>query len=143
VPVVRSGMASATADLQRDLGGAIMQSLMGAVLTAGYAAAVGSSIASAPPQAQDLITTNVESQLSRSYSSAADLAERYPQYADAIVSAARQSFLDGANWAYAAGIATMVLGAVLVVIWYPNRSRERELVATYAASSGSESVPAR
>jgi hypothetical protein len=37
----------------------------------------------------------------------------------------------------------MVLGAVLVVIWYPNRSRERELVATYAASSGSESVPAR
>lgn len=143
VPVARSGMASATADLQRDLGGAIMQSLMGAVLTAGYAAAVGSSIASAPQQTQELITTNVESQLSRSFSSAADLAERYPQYADAIVSGARQSFLDGANWAYAAGIATMVLGALLVVIWYPSRGRERELVATYAASSGPESVPAR
>ena len=39
VPVRRAGMASATADLQRDLGGAIMQSILGALLTAGYAAA--------------------------------------------------------------------------------------------------------
>ena len=35
------GMASGTADLQRDLGGAIMQSIFGALLTAGYAAAIG------------------------------------------------------------------------------------------------------
>ena len=40
VPVTKAGMASGTADLQRDLGGAIMQSLLGALLTAGYAAAV-------------------------------------------------------------------------------------------------------
>ena len=39
VPVRRAGMASGTADLQRDLGGAIMQSIFGALLTAGYAAA--------------------------------------------------------------------------------------------------------
>ena len=39
VPVKRAGMASGTADLQRDLGGAIMQSILGALLTAGYAAA--------------------------------------------------------------------------------------------------------
>ena len=38
VPVTRAGMASGTADLQRDLGGAIMQSIFGALLTAGYAA---------------------------------------------------------------------------------------------------------
>ena len=40
VPVTRAGMASGTADLQRDLGGAIMQSIFGALLTAGYAAAL-------------------------------------------------------------------------------------------------------
>ena len=39
VPVRRAGMASGTADLQRDLGGAIMQSIFGALLTAGYATA--------------------------------------------------------------------------------------------------------
>ena len=45
VPVRRAGMASGTADLQRDLGGAIMQSIFGALLTAGYAAAMSASIA--------------------------------------------------------------------------------------------------
>ena len=48
VPVRRVGMASGTADLQRDLGGAIMQSIFGALLTAGYASAVATSIAAAP-----------------------------------------------------------------------------------------------
>lgn len=136
VPVLRSGMASATADLQRDLGGAIMQSLMGAILTAGYAAAAGSAIASASPEAQELITSDVADQLSRSFSSAANLAEDYPQYADAIINGARQSFLDGANWAYAGGIASMALGALLVAIWYPKHARERALVASYASTGG-------
>ena len=45
VPVRRAGMASATADLQRDLGGAIMQSILGALLTAGYAAAAATAVA--------------------------------------------------------------------------------------------------
>ena len=40
VPVKRAGMASGTSDLQRDLGGAIMQSIMGALLTAGFATSV-------------------------------------------------------------------------------------------------------
>ena len=41
VPVERAGMASGTADLQRDLGGAIMTSIFGALLTAGFASAMG------------------------------------------------------------------------------------------------------
>ena len=44
----RAGMASGTADLQRDLGGAIMQSILGALLTAGYAGGRGAAIAAAP-----------------------------------------------------------------------------------------------
>src|SRR5256885_2241588 len=43
VPVKRVGMASGTADLQRDLGGAIMQSIFGALPTPGYAAAAGAA----------------------------------------------------------------------------------------------------
>ena len=45
-------MASGTADLQRDLGGAIMQSIFGALLTAGYAAAVGAAIAASPDKSR-------------------------------------------------------------------------------------------
>ena len=53
VPVTRAGMASGTADLQRDLGGAIMQSIFGALLTAGYAAAVAAAIAPRPNKRRD------------------------------------------------------------------------------------------
>ena len=48
VPVRRAGMASGTADLQRDLGGAIMQSILGALLAAGYATAFTAAIGSSP-----------------------------------------------------------------------------------------------
>ena len=53
VPVTRAGMASGTADLQRDLGGAIMQSIFGALLTAGYAAAVSAQIAASDQNVTD------------------------------------------------------------------------------------------
>jgi len=68
VPVKRVGMASGTADLQRDLGGAVMQSVFGALLTAGYAAAVASAVASAPNKSQ--ITSGVQAELEKSFSSA-------------------------------------------------------------------------
>src|SRR4051794_5418143 len=61
VPVSRAGMASGTADLQRDLGGALMQSIFGALLTAGYASAVTTQLQQAPNQAA--ITNNVQSAL--------------------------------------------------------------------------------
>ena len=56
VPVSRAGMASGTADLQRDLGGAIMQSILGALLTAGYTAAAAAAVASAPNSSRSTTT---------------------------------------------------------------------------------------
>ena len=70
VPVRRAGMASGTADLQRDLGGAIMQSILGALLTAGYASAVATAITAAPASAQDKVTHSVQAQAPRSRSQA-------------------------------------------------------------------------
>lgn len=129
VPVTRAGMASGTADLQRDLGGAIMQSIFGALLTAGYAAAVGTAIASSPNKAR--LTTEVEGQLEKSFSSAADTASRYPHYAKAIVAGAQQSFVKGDQWAYTAGILAIALGATLVFFMFPKREREEELLEEY------------
>ena len=51
--VTRAGMASGTADLQRDLGGAIMQSIFGALLTAGYASAMSAAIAASGQDVTD------------------------------------------------------------------------------------------
>jgi MFS transporter, DHA2 family, multidrug resistance protein len=140
VPVRRAGMASGTADLQRDLGGAIMQSVFGALLTAGYAAAAAAAIASAPNSAQ--VNDNVSSELTKSFSSAEAVAQQYPQYADQITAAARKAFLDGDQWAYTAGMVAVLLGAALVFFLFPSREAERELLAQYEAEDAVAPAPA-
>jgi MFS transporter, DHA2 family, multidrug resistance protein len=132
VPVRRAGMASGTADLQRDLGGAIMQSILGALLTAGYASAVAASIAASPNKAR--IGTNVENELEKSFSSAATTAQHYPHYASQIIAGAKTSFLSGADWAYTAGIIAVLLGAAIVFFLFPGREEEQRMLADYRAS---------
>jgi DHA2 family multidrug resistance protein-like MFS transporter len=131
VPVTRAGMASGTADLQRDLGGAIMQSILGALLTAGYASAVSATIAAAPNKEE--LTDGVTAQLTKSFAGAEAIAEQNPQYASQIVAGAKQSFLDGADWAYTAGIAAILLGATLVFFLFPRKDEEERLLAAYHA----------
>ncbi len=131
VPVRRAGMASATADLQRDLGGAVMQSVFGALLTAGYVSAMAASIAGAPNATH--ISDATQAQLTKSYAGAESVAEQYPQYAPQIVEAARQAFLQGDRWTYAAGALAVLGGAVLVFFLFPKRDAERRLLAEYQA----------
>jgi EmrB/QacA subfamily drug resistance transporter len=131
VPVRRAGMASATADLQRDLGGAIMQSILGALLTAGYATAFTKLIASSPNGSS--VSTNVQSELTKSFASAANTAQQYPQYSKQIISAAKTSFIDGANWAYAAGVIAILIGAALVFFFFPKHDDELALLSEYHA----------
>ena len=138
VPVNRVGMASGTADLQRDLGGAIMQSVFGALLTAGYAAAVAAAVAAAPNNAQ--ITASVQNQLEKSFASATAVAQQYPQYASAITAGAKTSFLQGANWAYAAGVIATVIGIALVFFLFPRKDQEQRLLGEYQAA---DSTPAQ
>jgi MFS transporter, DHA2 family, multidrug resistance protein len=130
VPVKRVGMASGTADLQRDLGGAIMQSIMGALLTAGYAAAAGAAVAASGKN----VNNAVQAELTKSFSSAADTAQGYsPAIQDDIIAAAKTSFLQGDEWAYLAGVISVLLGATLVFFAFPKREEERELLARYQA----------
>jgi DHA2 family multidrug resistance protein-like MFS transporter len=130
VPVRRVGMASGTADLQRDLGGAIMQSIFGALLTAGYAAAAGTLIASSGKD----VSSSTQAELTKSFSSAADTASRYPSsIQDQIVAGAKTAFLQGDQWAYTAGIVAVLLGATLVYFMFPRREEERRLLAQYQA----------
>jgi MFS family permease len=131
VPVRRAGMASGTADLQRDLGGAIMQSIFGALLTAGYATAAAAAISSSPNSGQ--INDNVQSELTKSFAGAEDVANQYPQYASQITAAAKKAFLDGDQWAYLAGIVAVLLGAALVTFMFPKHEEEQRLLERYHA----------
>jgi hypothetical protein len=142
VPVKRVGMASGTADLQRDLGGALMTSILGAVLTAHYASAMADQSVSSE------VSSSTEAQLQLSFASAENIAAHAPtQDADAILSAAKSSFLNGDQWAYGAGLLAVLVGAVLVFFVFPKREREDELRAAYHAedttpASGQTIAPA-
>jgi MFS transporter, DHA2 family, multidrug resistance protein len=138
VPVRRAGMASGTADLQRDLGGAIMQSIFGALLTAGYAAAAGTLISSSGKA----VTASTQAELTKSFSSAADTASRYPaSMQDQIIAGAKTAFLQGDQWAYTAGLVAVLLGAVLVFFCFPKKQEEDELLARFHAEDTAQ--PAR
>jgi MFS family permease len=141
VPVTRAGMASGTADLQRDLGGAIMQSIMGALLTLGYASSVSATIA-ASPQA-DQVNASVEAQLQKSFTGAEEVAAQYPQYAEAILAGARESFVDGSDRAYLAGMGAIAVGAAVVFFLFPGKDEEIALLARYRAEDGAGSAPPR
>jgi MFS transporter, DHA2 family, multidrug resistance protein len=130
VPVQRVGMASGTADLQRDLGGAIMQSIFGALLTAGYAAAMTSAIGSSGKH----VTDATEAQLTKSYAGAVDTAQQYPHYSSQIVAAAKTSFLQGDQWAYTAGIVAVLGGAALVYFMFPRKEEEERLLEEFHAA---------
>jgi hypothetical protein len=129
VPVTRVGMASGTADLQRDLGGALMTSIFGALLTAGYSSAMGQAI----DQSGKNVTESTQSQLQLSYASAENLAATNPKYADQINAAAQSSFLDGDQWAYAAALVAVFIGMVLVFRFFPRKEEEQALRAAYHA----------
>jgi DHA2 family multidrug resistance protein-like MFS transporter len=76
VPVRKAGMASGTADLQRDLGGAILQSVFGALLTAGYAKSFTEQIAASPHASN--VSDRVSQELTKSFSGAVNTARIRP-----------------------------------------------------------------
>ena len=110
-----------------------MQSIFGALLTAGYAAAASATIASSGTQVSD----SVANELTKSFDGAEGIAQQYPQYASQITAGAKTAFLQGDQWAYLAGIVAVLAGAAVVAVFFPRLEREKELLAGYQA----ENVP--
>ena len=137
VPVDRAGMASATADLQRDLGGAIMQSIFGALLTAGYAGTFRAAMANVPAAEAEHMTNSVVDQLEKSFAGAIDIAERFPRYASSITATAKSAFLLGDQWAYTAGAGAILVGAALVFFLFPKKDEEERLLVAYHTGGSS------
>jgi len=131
VPVERVGMASGTADLQRDFGGAIMTSIFGATLTAGYAHAFAAQISNLSTTAQQRISGTLEVELQKSYASAATIAQQHPEYSKQIIAAAKSSFLVGDQWTYLIGIMAILLGAAIIFFIFPKKDEEKHLLKKY------------
>jgi hypothetical protein len=77
------------------------------------------------------VSSSTEAALLQSFTGADQIADRYPQYKDQIVSATTDRFLSGSNWAYIAAVVATVFGAVLVATRFPGKAGEASLVASY------------
>jgi len=135
VPTSWSGMGSAGLDLTRDFGGAILQAAMGGLLSVAYAASMRADLASLPAQQAAQVSTSISNQLTGSFEGSASVAESYPQYAKQILSAASTAFTDGKDAAILVALAMSVVGFMLVVAVFPNRTREEEHYAKVQAGS--------
>jgi predicted MFS family arabinose efflux permease len=129
VPVTRVGMASGTADLQRDLGGALFTALLGALLAAGYATVMSATLATYPNAAE--VPASVSQGLEMSYAGAQAVAQQYPQYATQITASAKTAFLAGADNSYLAGVIAVLIGVALVFFVFPKRDKERQVLMEY------------
>jgi MFS transporter, DHA2 family, multidrug resistance protein len=104
-----------------------MQSIFGALLTAGYAAAMSEAIASSDKE----VTDATQAQLTKSFDGADAVAAQHPEQADAIIAAAKTSFLQGDQWAYTAGIVAVLLGGAVIFFFFPRKEEEETLLAAY------------
>ena len=107
-----------------------MQSIFGALLTAGYATAFATTISESGKHISD----NVQNELTKSFDGAQAVVAQYPHYAGQIEAAAKTAFLQGDRWAYLAGIIAVLGGAALVAFFFPKKEREEQLLASYQAS---------
>lgn len=133
VPVRRAGVGSAVTDLQRDLGGAVMQSVLGALLSLRYARFFDKAFADLPSDEAQKLGDETAATIKSSFGGARQVAEAHPGAdADKLMDAAEQAFSSGSRLAIATALVIAVAGLVLVLAAFPNRTREAELEAQYA-----------
>ena len=132
VPARRAGMGSGMTDLQRDLGAAVMQSILAIFLTREYTASVDTQLADLPADQRNQISEQTAGILRDSFGGAQALAEQYPKYGDAIIEGARQAFIAGSGAAIAVALVSVVLGLLVTWFFFPKKQHELEIEASYA-----------
>lgn len=138
VPASALGMGSATNDLQRDLGGAIMQSIMGSLLVVRYAADIRSAFNAAPADQQKQLSDQAQAQLQSSFAGAETVAKNLSAPdANAVIEAAKVAFTDGSNLAFAFALLAVIAGFSLVTFLFPKKDQERALEEQYASPPSS------
>ena len=118
--------------VQRDLGAAVMQSILAIFLTRQYTASVDQQLASLPASEREGISEKTASILSESFGGAQVLAEQYPKYGDAIIEGARQAFIAGSGAAITVALIAVFLGLLVTWFGFPRKQQELDLEAEYA-----------
>jgi EmrB/QacA subfamily drug resistance transporter len=120
VPLHKQGVASATNDAAREVGGTLGIAVLGSVLNDQYRAGVA---AAAPDSAPDGLVDTAQESLGAALGIAARLGER----GDALGEGARTAFVDGLAVAFLGSASLLVLCAVVFAVVIPRRGKPEQL----------------
>lgn len=130
LPREKQGVASALNDVTRELGTALGVALLGALVSAGYRSAVGDRLDGIPQGAAGAAREGI--------ANAVEAAPGAGSYAQSLLHAARQSFVDGWQQAMWAGVAVMAVLLVHVALRGP-----KNITPAAGGTEAAEAVAAR
>jgi MFS family permease len=128
LPVSKAGMSSGSADLTKDLGGAVFQALLGTLLAIAYSRYFVNTFAELPKSTTETLSPDTLGQISSSFEEAELVADTLPATSAAqLITAAQQAFTDGKDVAIAVAFISVAIGLALVWFKYPRRNEEIKL----------------
>ncbi len=117
VPRSRAGMGSATNDTTRELGGSLGVAVLGSLLAGQYSAKIAPAITQLPEQARVIAESSLTGALR--------VAESLPtQYGPMLVSAAKDAWIGGFQYALMIGAIVIASSAVIAFKWLPNKAED-------------------
>ncbi|MBP7972154.1 MAG: MFS transporter [Candidatus Nanopelagicales bacterium] len=128
LPLTKAGMSSGSADLTKDLGGAVFQAILGTLLAVAYSDYFSRAFAQLPTDQAQQLGNRAAQEIGSSYEGAEAVAKTLPG-ADAtqLIAAANQAFTEGKSTAIAVATAAVLIAITLVWWKYPRVSDERRL----------------
>lgn len=141
LPISKAGMSSGSADLTKDLGGAVFQALLGTLLAVAYSDYFTKAFTTLPPAEASQLGSRAAQEIGSSYQGAEAVAATIPG-ADAtqLIAAAQQAYTDGKMVAIGVAVGSVLLGLALVWWKYPKVAEERRLFAGIAAENQSSAA---
>ncbi len=130
LPISKAGMSSGSADLTKDLGGAVFQALLGTLLAIAYSDYFAKAFRSLPADEAQKLGKRAAQEIAGSYEGAEGVAATLPG-ADAtqVIAAAQQAFTEGKMAAISVALLSVVVGLLLVWWKYPRHAAERAIFA--------------
>ena len=114
LPPGKAGVGSAMNDTTRQIGGALGVAILGSVFASAYTSSIASALQGLPAQAATAATNSVGAALA--------IADRLPGTSGtALATAAKSSFIHAMDRGLFVGAAVAVVGALVALIWLPNR----------------------
>ncbi len=115
LPLAKAGVGSAMNDTTRQIGGALGVAILGSIFASSYATHIASSLAGLPDSSIAAATSSVGAALAIG-------AKIGGVHGAAITLAAKTSFIDAMDRGLVVGATIALLGAVVALIWLPNRA---------------------